>query len=66
MSDMLIVFAKDIAYDKDANEETVLQTSFEQLQALGIEPKKMMAGIKRCISTPNGTIHTRSLMVAKV
>jgi hypothetical protein len=24
----------------------------------------MMAGLKRSISTPNGTIHTRSLMVA--
>ncbi|AYQ56654.1 FIG01199507: hypothetical protein [Bathymodiolus thermophilus thioautotrophic gill symbiont] len=64
MSDMLIVLAKHIACDKNASEEKFLQTSFTQLQALGIQPKKMMAGLKRSISTPNGTIHTRSLMVA--
>jgi hypothetical protein len=52
MSDMLIVFAKHIACDKDASEETFLQTSFEQLQALGIQPKKMMAGLKRAFYLP--------------
>ena len=64
MSDMQIVFAKHIVCDKNASEETFLQTSFAQLQALGIQPKKMMAGLKRKISTPDGIIHTRSLMVA--
>jgi hypothetical protein len=40
--------------DKNASEETFLQTSFTQLQALGIQPKKMMAGLKRKISMPEG------------
>jgi hypothetical protein len=47
LSDMQIVFAKHIMCDKNASEETFLQTSFTQLQALGIQPKKMMAGLKR-------------------
>ncbi|SFV85762.1 FIG01199507: hypothetical protein [hydrothermal vent metagenome] len=64
MSDMLIVFSKHVACDKDDSEEKFLQNSFDQLQALGIQPKKMMAGLQRSISTPNGTIHTRSLMIA--
>lgn len=64
MSDMQIVFAKHIVCDENASEETFLQTSFVQLQALEIQPKKMMAGLKRKISTPDGIIHTRSLMVA--
>ncbi|CAC9438602.1 FIG01199507: hypothetical protein [uncultured Gammaproteobacteria bacterium] len=64
MSDMQIVFAKHIVCDKNASEETFLQTSFTQLQALGIQPKKMMAGLKRKISMPEGAIHTRSLMIA--
>ncbi|SMN16609.1 FIG01199507: hypothetical protein [uncultured Candidatus Thioglobus sp.] len=64
MSDMQIVFAKHITCDENASEEEFLQTSFTQLQALGIVPKKMMAGLKRKISTPNGIIHTCSLMVA--
>lgn len=64
MSDMPIIFAKHIAYDENASEEVFLQSSFAQLQALGIQPKKMMAGLKRKITTPRGVIHTRSLMVA--
>ncbi len=64
MSDMQIVFAKHIACDENTSEGDFLQTSFAQFQALGIQPKKMMAGLKRKISTPDGIIHTRSLMVA--
>jgi CRISPR-associated protein Cas6 len=64
MSNIQIVFAKHIVCDKHVSEETFLQTSFVQLQVLGIQPKKMMAGLKRKISTLNGVIHTRSLMVA--
>ncbi|RUA07138.1 MAG: type I-MYXAN CRISPR-associated protein Cas6/Cmx6 [Gammaproteobacteria bacterium] len=66
MSDMQIVFAKRVACDKGVSEEAFLQTSFNQLQALGIQPKKMMAGLERNTETPNGTIHTRSLMVASL
>ncbi len=64
MSDMQIVFAKHIACDENTSEEDFLQTSFMQLQTLGIQPKKMMVGLKRKISTLNSVIHTRSLMVA--
>uniref|UniRef100_UPI0034DEF75F type I-MYXAN CRISPR-associated protein Cas6/Cmx6 n=1 Tax=Candidatus Thiodubiliella endoseptemdiera TaxID=2738886 RepID=UPI0034DEF75F len=64
MSNMQIVFAKHVACDKSASEEEFLQVAFTQLQALGIQPKKMMAGLQRSITTPDGTIHTRSLMVA--
>jgi CRISPR-associated protein Cas6 len=64
MSDMQIVFAKYVACDENASEEDFLQASFDQLQALGIHPKKMMAGLERKITTPDGIIHTRSLMVA--
>ena len=64
MSDMQIVFAKNVACQEGASEDAFLQTSFNQLQALGIQPKKMMAGLERKITTPSQTIHTRSLMVA--
>lgn len=64
LSDMQIVFAKNVACKEGASEEEFLQTSFNQLQDLGIQPKKMMAGLERKITTPTQTIHTRSLMVA--
>ena len=64
LSDMQIVFAKNVACQEGASEDAFLQTAFNQLQALGIQPKKMMAGLERKITTPSQTIHTRSLMVA--
>ena len=64
MSDMQIIFAKHVVCNEYVSEKEFLQTSFTQLQALDIQPKKMMAGLKRSISTADGTIHTRSLMVA--
>lgn len=66
MSDIQTVFSKHIACDEAISEERFLQTAFTQLQALNIQPKKMMAGLQRSISTPDGTIHTRSLMVANL
>jgi len=64
MSDMQIVFAKYVACNENASEDDFLQNSFQQIQALGIHPKKMMAGLERKIQTPDGIIHTRSLMIA--
>ncbi|RUM84065.1 MAG: type I-MYXAN CRISPR-associated protein Cas6/Cmx6 [Candidatus Thioglobus sp.] len=64
MSDMQIVFAKYVACDSQLDENEFLKVSFDQLKALGIHPKKMMAGLERKITTPDGIIHTRSLMVA--
>jgi CRISPR-associated protein Cas6 len=64
MSDMQIVFAKYVACDENDSENDFLQTSFQQLQVLGIQPKKMLVGLERKIQTPDGVIHTRSLMVA--
>lgn len=66
MSDMPVVFAKYIAVAAQLDEAAFLQKSYKQLQAIGIEPKKMMAGLERKIKTPSGIIHTRSLMVAEL
>ena len=59
-----IVFAKYVACNENASEDDFLQNSFQEIQALGIHPKKMMAGLERKIQTPDGIIHTRSLMIA--
>lgn len=64
MSDMQILFAKYVACDEKMSEQSFLQTCYNQLQNIGITPKKMMAGLKKNIKTPTGIIHTRSLMVA--
>lgn len=64
LSDMQILFAKNVACSPDTDENKFLQTSFDQLQELQITPNKMMAGLKGVIKINDNIIHTRSLMIA--
>jgi CRISPR-associated protein Cas6 len=64
LSDRPVLFAKQVACDENISEADFLQHCFEQLSALGVEVKKMMAGLKNSIQTDDGIIHTRSLMLA--
>ncbi len=64
LSDMPVLFAKQVAYEKGMNEDEFLQKCFGQLFTLDIQVKKMMAGLKSTIKTDNGVIYARSLMLA--
>jgi CRISPR-associated protein Cas6 len=64
LSDMPVLFAKQVACENGTSEEEFLQRCFNQLSDLGIEVKKMMAGLESNIQTDVSTVHTRSLMVA--
>ncbi|BBB23817.1 CRISPR-associated protein Cas6 [Isorropodon fossajaponicum endosymbiont JTNG4] len=64
LSDMPVLFAKNVACNVAMSEENFLQVTFEQLKTLGISVKKMMAGLENNIKTDTRIIHTRSLMVA--
>jgi CRISPR-associated protein Cas6 len=64
LSDMPVLFAKQVAYDKGISEDEFLQKCFQQLSSLDIQVKKMMAGLKNKIKTDNGIVYTRSLMLA--
>ncbi len=64
LSDMPVLFAKQVACEHTMSEEDFLQRCFNQLSELGIHINKMMAGLERNIQTDASTIHTRSLMLA--
>ncbi|MDC9726431.1 MAG: type I-MYXAN CRISPR-associated protein Cas6/Cmx6 [Candidatus Thioglobus sp.] len=64
LSDMPVLFAKQVACESNLSEDDFLKLCFEQLSELGIQVKKMMAGLESNIKTDTGKIHTRSLMVA--
>ncbi|MBT3447357.1 MAG: type I-MYXAN CRISPR-associated protein Cas6/Cmx6 [Candidatus Thioglobus sp.] len=64
LSDMPVLFAKQVACESALSEDEFLQLCFKQLSGLGIQVKKMMAGLESKIQTDTSTIHTRSLMVA--
>lgn len=64
LSSMQVVFAKAVACDQNTDEDDFLQTSYNQLKDLGIQPKKMLAGLESSIKTDTVSLHARSLMVA--
>ncbi len=59
------IFARDVATD-GGSEESFLATALQQLRALDIQPKKMLCGTQGVITTPDGVIQTRSLMLAEL
>lgn len=64
LSTITTIYARYVALDAGADEEEFLSAAVERLRELGIKPKKMLCGIEKRIITPEGDIHTRSLMLA--
>ncbi len=64
LSDLSTLFSRYVICDAQLSEEQFLQAVAEQLQAMEIPVKKMMAGKQNVIKTPNEDIYTRSVMVA--
>jgi CRISPR-associated protein Cas6 len=59
-----VQFSRHVAGDPAADEENFLGAVAEQLQTLGIKPRKLLCGISQDLRTPDGDIHTRSVMIA--
>ena len=64
LSSLTTLFSRYIVASDNDDENSFMQSALQQLQALGIRPKKMMCGLGRLIRTPDKIIHTRSLMLA--
>lgn len=64
LSDSNIIFAKYVHNGGNYLEDKFLKNIYQQLVQLHIKPPKMLAGLAHTLTTNNGTIHTRSLMLA--
>ncbi len=64
LSELSPLFSRYVICDAELSEEQFLMAVAEQLQAMDIPVKKMMAGKQHVIQTPDETIYTRSVMVA--
>ena len=58
------VFARYVVSGAGQDENAFLAAAMRELQALGIQPKKLLCGIEHSIATPHDTVRTRSLMIA--
>ena len=60
------IFSRYIVTDGYADEDAVMKVLVEQLKEMGVNPKKMLCGVEQEITTPDGVIKTRSLMIANL
>ena len=64
LSELSPLFSRYVICDDKLSEEQFLMAVANQLQAMDIPVKKMMAGKQHIIQTPDERIYTRSIMVA--
>lgn len=64
LSDSTILFARYLYTQSNDSEEEFLEKTHNALGEIGVMPKKMLAGLNHTITTNNGIINTRSLMLA--
>ena len=64
LSTITTLFSRYIVNEDAGDEEAFMQRLYQQLQAMGIKPPKMLAGRQHTISTPEGGLAARSLMLA--
>ena len=58
------LFSRYIAASEEQTEAEFLSKISEQLKSMGVQPRKMLCGTESRFRTPQGTLLTRSLMLA--
>ncbi len=66
LSTSTTVFSRYVVCEDGVDESAFMQYAVAQLEKIGIRPKKMLCGIDRSISTPDGPLLARSLMLAEL
>lgn len=64
LSPVATLYARYIAVPEGQDEESFIADAVQQMRAMGLHFKKVLAGMPHCFETPDGPIHVRSLMVA--
>lgn len=60
------LYARYIAADRDMPEEQFIAWAVDELKQMGLRFKKILCGKPHRLESPDGPIHTRSLMVAEL
>ena len=66
LSDLPTLFARFVMSQPGQSEDQFMQAAAQQLQQLGIQVRKMMAGKERILRTADDVITTRALMLAEL
>jgi len=66
LSSLSTLFSRHVITGPDTDENSFLEQAARELQAIGIDCRKLLGGISHTLRFPDGPIHTRSLMVAEL
>ncbi|MCB1858178.1 MAG: type I-MYXAN CRISPR-associated protein Cas6/Cmx6 [Gammaproteobacteria bacterium] len=58
------LYSRYVAADKDWSEDDFMSWAVQELQDTGVRFRKALCGKAARFNTPNGTLHTKSLMIA--
>jgi len=61
-----VLFARYVLVDREQTEEMFIENAVQQVRHLGIQCRKMLAGLSHVFQTPKGELFTRSLMLANL
>lgn len=64
LSPLPTLFSRHVMTDPGLSEAEFLEWAAAQIKSLGIPVRKLMAGKSHAFQTPDGILHTRSLMIA--
>lgn len=66
LSAITTIFSRYVVSADGLDETGFLQAALNELKTFSVQPKKMLCGIEKVIVTPQGPVHTRSLMLASL
>jgi CRISPR-associated protein Cas6 len=66
LSTQTTIFARYVVSAAGQDENAFLAAQVRELEGMGVAPRKMLCGIERLLATPDGPLHTRSLMIAEL
>lgn len=64
LSPLPTLFARHVKTEPGLSEADFLEWAAREIKAMGVPVRKLMAGKSHAFRTPDGVLHTRSLMVA--
>jgi CRISPR-associated protein Cas6 len=64
LSKITTLFSRYVVTEGTSSENEFMEKSLIALRSLGISPKKMICGIENRLTTPDGKLSTRSMMLA--
>jgi CRISPR-associated protein Cas6 len=59
-----VLFSRYVLADEHQSEEMFIKTTLQEVRNLGVQCRKMLAGLTHHFQTPQGILFTRSLMLA--